>query len=112
MSLELEYQRYYELNAAFHDAIYEAAGRPRLHALIRQLRDEPASFLGLYGRPPLHLDARLSNAQHEEIVAACAAGDATGAGRAMSAHLEDALRRIVASLDDSSRSQLCVMHSV
>jgi DNA-binding GntR family transcriptional regulator len=111
LSLEREYQRYYELNEAFHDAIYSAANRPRLHALIRQLRDEPASFLGLFGRPPLHLDAHQSKAQHEAIFEACAAGDAGRAGAAMAAHLEDALQRIAASLAGEGRPGP-IMHSV
>jgi DNA-binding GntR family transcriptional regulator len=96
LSLEREYQRYFDLNEAFHDTIYEAAGRPRLLALIRQLRDEPAAFLGLYGRPPLHLDADVANRQHRRIAAACAEGDAERAASAMSDHLGNALRRIEA----------------
>jgi DNA-binding GntR family transcriptional regulator len=96
LSLEREYQRYFDLNEAFHDTIYEAADRPRLLALIRQLREEPAAFLGLYGRPPLHLDAHEANCQHRLIAAACAEGDAEGAAAAMSDHLENALRRIEA----------------
>jgi DNA-binding GntR family transcriptional regulator len=105
LSLERDYQRYYELNEAFHDVIYAAADRPRLHALIRQMRDEPASFLGLFGRPPLHLDARESNAQHEAVFEACAAGDAELAAAAMAAHLEDALRRVAMSLAGAQKAR-------
>jgi DNA-binding GntR family transcriptional regulator len=112
LSLEDEYQRYYELNEAFHDTIYAAANRPRLLALIGQLRDEPASFLGLYGRPPLHLDARRSNAQHEAVYEACVSGDADRAAEAMADHLQDALDRVANSLAAEPAGERAALHHV
>jgi len=104
LSLAKDYAHYYELNAAFHDGIYELSGRPRLHMLINQLRAEPAAFLGLYARPPMHLDAQVSNAQHAEILAACEARAAKKAAKTMAEHLDDALGRIVESIDSGKSS--------
>jgi DNA-binding GntR family transcriptional regulator len=97
LTLEDDYERHYKLNQRFHDRIYIASGRPRLHALIRQLRAEPASTLGLFGRPRRHQDADLTRRQHDTILQACRQGQPAQAAAAMAEHLKTALDRILAT---------------
>lgn len=98
LSFENDNDRYFELNEALHDTIYAAAGRPRLAALIVQLREEPASLLGLFGGARVHLDVAESKRQHEAIYVACARRDAVGAAEAMGDHLHGTLDRIARGL--------------
>lgn len=97
LTLEDDYQRHYELNHRFHDGIYAASGRPRLHALIRQLRAEPASTLGLFGKPRRHQDVDLTHRQHGAVLQACREGRAAEAAAAMAEHLKTALDGVIAS---------------
>jgi DNA-binding GntR family transcriptional regulator len=88
-----------ELNARFHTMLYRAAKRPRLAALIEQLRDASAAYIQLLALTPqpLHyLDA--AQAEHEEIVAAVAAREHIRAADAMARHLIHNRDQILASL--------------
>ena len=79
--------RYIEINASFHMAIYEASGMARLVRIIRGL------YSGVPSLTPLVLEGRIPRSQeeHAQIIDRLAAHDAAGAARAMDRHIESAL---------------------
>jgi DNA-binding GntR family transcriptional regulator len=77
--------RYLELNREFHFAIYEYARSPLLLSLMRLL------WASLHGGPRVTRTHAESARQHDEILAALAAGDGTGASARTYQHIMGAL---------------------
>jgi DNA-binding GntR family transcriptional regulator len=77
---------YQQLNTDFHEQIYQAARRPKLEKLIRELRDASTAYLRLYATwsPTAH-DTQL---EHEAIFEAIKAQAPKRAGKALAAHLQ------------------------
>ena len=86
--------RYSEINQKFHMAIYEVSGMSRLVRMIRSL------YIGVFPFTPIMLEGRVTRSQHEheEVMARIAAGDATGAARAMDRHIENAAAELRRSI--------------
>jgi DNA-binding GntR family transcriptional regulator len=89
-----DWPRAFELDVAFHSAIVAAAGSARTAAwhksLLRDLR------LAHLAAPTFNERVFADSvAQHAEITAAIAAGDASGARAAMKRHLDDAERALL-----------------
>jgi DNA-binding GntR family transcriptional regulator len=84
------------LNDEFHLRLYESAGRPRLSALIDNLRDASAPYIHMFvaSRP---LNER-ANEEHQEVLDACVAGNVRAAERAIREHLRHASRDLAAFL--------------
>lgn len=83
-------------NAAFHDALYRAAGRPVTHELVRGLRARFERHLRLMWRRTGH--AALSNDEHAEILALVLAGDAAHVGPVMERHIERSTAEVLRAL--------------
>jgi DNA-binding GntR family transcriptional regulator len=94
------------LNDEFHLRLYESAGRPRLSALIDNLRDASAPYIHMFvaSRP---LNER-ANEEHQEVLDACVAGNVRAAERAIREHLRHASRDLAAFLskqEDGRRAE-------
>jgi len=78
-------RRWLQMNDEFHLKLYEAARRPRLSSLIATLRDasNPYIYMFVANRKPTDE----ADAEHEQILAACLAGDSDAAQAAIRAHL-------------------------
>lgn len=76
-----DFARLLDLNRSFHFAIYEASRRPLLLHMITGLWDRSSLYRRLYTYLPERAPQAL--AEHKEIYAACRAGDAAAAGRAV-----------------------------
>ena len=89
-------RKWLKLNEQFHLRLYESAGRPRLSALIDNLRDASAPYIYMFvaSRPP----SERANEEHQEILDACVKRDAIGAERAIRVHLRHASRDLAAFL--------------
>src|SRR5919106_5831653 len=89
-------RKWLKLNDRFHLGLYEAAGRPRLSALIDSLRDASGPYIHMFvaSRAP----SERANEQHQEILDACIRKDAAGAKRAIRDHLRTASRDLAAFL--------------
>ncbi len=76
------------LNDEFHLQLYACAGKPRLSALIDNLRDASAPYIHMFvaSRP---LSER-ANDEHQAILDACLSGNAAAAKRAIRDHLRHA----------------------
>jgi DNA-binding GntR family transcriptional regulator len=95
-----------QLNDEFHLRLYESAGRPRLSALIDNLRDASAPYIHMFvaSRP---LNER-ANEEHQEVLDACVAGNVQAAKRAIREHLRHASRDLAAFLskqEDARRAE-------
>jgi len=95
-----------QLNDEFHLRLYESAGRPRLSALIDNLRDASAPYIHMFvaSRP---LNER-ANEEHQEVLDACVAGNVRAAERAIREHLRHASRDLAAFLskqEDARRTE-------
>lgn len=77
----------------FYDVLYSHAGRPRMHRLVMQLRDN-------VGRYHLLQDTDLSHAAHSQVRHRIKSGDAEGAAAAVTAHLEEARDDLLATMSD------------
>ena len=88
---------YYRLNLAFHEALVEMAGSPRLEEMLAGLIRETHLFR--QASLSRHPDMAQSNVEHRGIIDAIAAGDADEAQRRGRAHVHagrarfDAYRR-------------------
>lgn len=78
---ERDSEQLLELNRSFHFAIYQESNHPLLLQMITSLWDRSIRYRRLYqnlpGRPQQAL------AEHRQILAACKAGDAVAAGKAV-----------------------------
>lgn len=77
---------YVELNAAFHARIYAVARRPRLAALIADLRSATLAYNRLFARQ--QPSAADTQQEHEAIYAALEARSPERAARTMTDHLQ------------------------
>jgi DNA-binding GntR family transcriptional regulator len=90
-------RRWMKLNDEFHLHLYELAHRPRLTAMIENLRDASTPYIHMFvaGRSP----AARANEEHQEILDACTRGDREAAERAVREHLRSASRELAAFLN-------------
>lgn len=90
-------RRWMKLNDEFHLRLYEQAHRPRLSAMIENLRDASTPYIHMFvaGRPP----AARANEEHQEILDACVRGDREAAEAAIRRHLRSASEELVSFLD-------------
>jgi DNA-binding GntR family transcriptional regulator len=79
----------------FYDVLYSHAGRPRMHRLIMQLRDN-------VGRYHLLQDTDLSHAAHSKVRHCIENGDRDGAARAVTTHLKEARDDLLATMTEES----------
>jgi len=85
-------------NKAFHSALYEAAGRPRLLAQIAALNDLADRYLRV---AVTTLDyRRRSHREHRALLAACRKRDVEAATACLKAHIEDAGQRLYEVLQE------------
>lgn len=84
------------LNDEFHLRLYACAGKPRLSALIDNLRDASAPYIHMFvaSRP---LSER-ANEEHQQILDACRSGNAAAAKKAIREHLRQASSDLAAFL--------------
>lgn len=75
-------------NREFHRIIYDAADRPRLAALIEQLRNSADVFLSIAATGPPVSYHRQANGEHAAIIAALKEHDKRRAGAATKEHLQ------------------------
>jgi DNA-binding GntR family transcriptional regulator len=78
-------RRWLQMNDEFHLKLYACAGRPRLSALIANLRDASNPYIYMFVADNKPIDE--ANDEHEAIVAACLAGDRDAARQAIHDHL-------------------------
>lgn len=97
--------RFYELNSVYHGLIVEAAGSERLASLLNRIVFRP-----IVQRTALRYDrAQLAQSlsEHEELVAAVAAGDPEWARAVMTAHIRRAFHIYASTMpsakDDAGR---------
>jgi DNA-binding GntR family transcriptional regulator len=95
-------RRWMKLNDEFHLHLYERAHRPRLTAMIENLRDASTPYIHMFvaGRSP----ATRANEEHQEILDACIRGDHEAAERAVREHLRSASRELAAFLNASAET--------
>jgi DNA-binding GntR family transcriptional regulator len=81
-------RRWLQLNDEFHLRLYGCAERPRLTALIENLRDASTPYIYMYvaGRPP----SQRANEEHQTLLDACVRGDEDAAREAIHAHMRSA----------------------
>ena len=95
-TVEGDYAQLLELNRNYHFLIYEASERPLLTQMISGLWDRSSLYRRLY----VHLPERAPQAlaEHKRIYAACQAGDATAAGRAVRENIRGTVEGILHKL--------------
>ncbi len=86
-------ERWVALNRKFHESIYVAAHRPRLLALIDQLRNTSAPYIRQFIRSPEYIEEAAND--HRAIFQACVRHDAAEAERLTQKHLMDVCAGIV-----------------
>ncbi|MBS1881666.1 MAG: GntR family transcriptional regulator [Actinobacteria bacterium] len=87
-----------ELNDQFHASIYAAADRPRLADLIADLRSSSKAYTQLFDTQSTRIEE--TEKEHGEILAACEAGSAKKAGKAVEKHLLHTLRVVAPALEE------------
>lgn len=80
--------RFGALNAAFHAALYNVCGRPRLLSTIAGLHDLADRYMRIAAIKLDYVDR--SHAEHRAILAACRSRDADRAEHLVRAHIMDA----------------------
>ena len=88
-----------ELHDAFHDAICRLAGRPRLAALVRNLRQSAVPYLRLY--LSAYREAEMPGFEHGTLLEAIARGDPQIVEATMREHVMSAATGIVEFLRKS-----------
>ena len=91
-----DFARLFELNRAFHFAIYEVCGNALLLQMISSLWDRSRRYRQLYTYLPERAPQAL--AEHKDIYAACKAMDATTAGAAVRNNVRQTTEGILAKL--------------
>jgi DNA-binding GntR family transcriptional regulator len=94
MRNEGEIDRWVALNAAFHNAINQASGRPRLLELIQRFREQSQPYIRLYVQR-LHKSAQ-ARKEHQAILDALADRDPERAESAVREHLISTGRAVAA----------------
>jgi DNA-binding GntR family transcriptional regulator len=96
-------QRQFDLDVDFHTALCAATGNRRLYDLFSGLRpDIQRIFLFAVNAMPLEGPDAAAQAlrEHEEIIAAIAAGDATRAAESLATHFDGRAQRIASALGE------------
>lgn len=91
-----DHARYLELNAAFHQTLYEAAGRPLAMELVENLRLRAERYVQMWSRGRGLDRARQVVREHAAIIRAARQGDAEGCGAAVREHIEHTLTAVMA----------------
>ena len=89
--------RYIALNQRFHTTLYAHSGCPRLVEMIAALRDASSAYLHIY-RAAEDFPVERLDAEHREILAACAARDPERAARATRDHLRHTVEHVAERL--------------
>lgn len=84
-----------DADLAFHDALVDEAASPRLRRMHQTLLVETRMCMAELERT--YTDPAMSVAEHREIVDALRSGDRERIDRAITAHMDDALARLVTS---------------
>ena len=94
-------EEFFEANAAFHDAIFGAAGNRKLHDMYRQLLGE----MGRYRMRSVVLRGSLqqSVSEHRAVLRAVGRNDADEAARLLAEHIRVPQRRLEQLNDDEFR---------
>lgn len=94
-------EQYIALNLAFHDALYTAAGNPRLAELDRSLGKE----LRIYRRHGLAFGGGLavSNQEHREIIASIEQGNCELAGMQLERHIRSGKERFLNAMSATGK---------
>ncbi|HLW47684.1 MAG TPA: GntR family transcriptional regulator [bacterium] len=82
-----DHDRWITADRAFHMALYQASGHPRLVALVGQLRQDIERYVRLY--IALEHNIPRSMRRHQEILEACLAKDGAAARQATVTHLRE-----------------------
>lgn len=95
-SVQDDHDRYLDLNYTFHYTLFKASQRPRLVALIKDLRNTVQPYL----RYHLVIEGRIqeSLAEHWAIYEACAAGKSELAEKLAQVHVQKSLEALLANL--------------
>jgi DNA-binding GntR family transcriptional regulator len=103
MRVTKDEQEWLDLNNRFHVEVYEPAQRPRLSALIADLRDSATSYIHmLLASEPTHTRP---DHEHQEILEASKAGDLRRAKKAVRAHMNntvDYVMRLIAQQEKNT----------
>jgi DNA-binding GntR family transcriptional regulator len=89
--------RYIALNQRFHTTLYAHSGCPRLVEMIAALRDASSAYLHIY-RAAEDFPVERLDAEHREILAACAARDPERAAQAVRDHLHHTVDHVAERL--------------
>jgi DNA-binding GntR family transcriptional regulator len=92
-----DFAQLFELNRIFHFSIYEASQRPLLLQMISSLWDRSSLYRRLYTYLPERAGQALT--EHQEIYAACQAGDAATASRAVRRNIRQTVAGIQEKLE-------------
>jgi DNA-binding GntR family transcriptional regulator len=96
--------KYFSLNRRFHAAIYQAAGRPRLAALIERLRDAGHAYGNLYAVRSGQ-DRSQTEAEHGAIFQALKAKAPARSAKAMADHLRRNADFVAGQLTESANGR-------
>jgi DNA-binding GntR family transcriptional regulator len=88
-----------KLNDEFHSTIYAAAERPRLVALVEELRSSSKAYRQLFGTQPPRI-VEEGEAEHLAILEACEAKAAKRAGKAVEKHLRHTINVVAKVLEE------------
>ena len=88
----------FDIDHSFHRTIIESGAGPRLTTLHKSIEPQAERYWRLYASSILH-DLHLSVAEHEEIIAAIAAGDPDRTERALQVNWENGCARLARVID-------------
>jgi DNA-binding GntR family transcriptional regulator len=88
----------FDIDHSFHRTIIETGAGPRLSTLHKSIEPQAERYWRLYASSILH-DLHLSVAEHEEIIAAIAAGDPDRTERALQVNWENGCARLARVID-------------
>ena len=97
-ALKGDAERFKELDTSFHDLIFRASGNRMLSKILGELHRNVRA----YRKKSLSVPGRLESslAEHREILAAMLAGDADGADRLTSLHVQRAMENLAMLKDE------------
>lgn len=85
---------YYTLDVDFHGAYHQAAGRPRIQALVNAIRPQAERYVRAYTHVFASAEIPRSAAEHDRIVAAIERGDSEAAHEAARVNYRNAALRL------------------
>jgi DNA-binding GntR family transcriptional regulator len=94
----IDTEEVFDLHTRFHEHYMLGAGAPRLSALHRAIKPQAERYRRIYSNIFAH-ESRVSAHEHEEIIAAIAAGDADAAQRAVQVNWRNAAERLAQVID-------------